>query len=84
MDFATLFGILGGFGLVIAAILVDGAGSTFFNAPSSSRTLERRCFAMKKATSSLRRIFSASAFFECLSCFKVFDRQYKEFACNAW
>ena len=34
MDFATLFGILGGFGLVIAAILVDGAGSTFFNAPS--------------------------------------------------
>ena len=34
MDFATLFGIIGGFGLVIAAILVDGAGSTFVNVPS--------------------------------------------------
>ncbi len=34
MDFATLIGIAGGFGLVIAAILMDGSGSMFINVPS--------------------------------------------------
>ncbi len=34
MDFATFFGIIGGFGLVLVAILIDGAGSTFYNLPS--------------------------------------------------